>query len=1033
MTVFQVVGVDDERLFRAAQHAEMKEAQRAGALHRAAPRRRDRVHRTQPPFPLGNDDRSRTAGDVVGARASARNEDAEFELRIPGSSGRRIGRVRGDRGNGLRRHQHLRRPAAGAEERGQQGARKEGLAWSTAPVKRNAGIHEYSSCLRGLATPFQGRTGNASRIRHACPAPITLQASRCVPTTTKRPESLTNWESPERSRTRAAFAKICIAAGIGRCGSTRASRPPRNRTRAIATCSNAADRALGRVRSADATRLRLRRAASARRSRQGRRRDRHDRRHGDALRRHPARQRHRLDDDQRARVDPARDSARGRAPPRHSVRQARRHRPERRAQRIRRARDLHLPAAAVDAPCHRRDGVLRERVPHWNTISISGYHIREAGSTALQEIAFTLANAKAYLQAARDAGLAVDASRRASRSSGTRTTTSSKRSPSSAPRARSGRRSCATSSARNDPRSQMLRFHTQTGGSTLTAQEPENNVVRVTLQALAAVLGGTQSLHTNGKDEALGLPTADARPSRCARSRSSPTRAGHRRRRSARRLVLRRVADRRADRARARPDRRDRRDGRRVAAIESGWMQEQIGESAYRAQQAIERGEKVVVGVNRSSSRRRRSRCRSSASTRRSNAIRSRACARSATRATAPRVERRSRVRRTAPRDGEPHAALRRSGRRGRDARRDRGVLRAVFGTHGAGGIAWRADRPRRDRRHRSRGDAAALHADARLQRGLPRDRRRSGHRGGRPAPATRSSSCSGRSTKTRRSRATAARRRRSCTIRRTASPTSRRTPACARRASDRRGASRRARQHDRVPAPQVDRRRADRALPAGRAVNIDPNGGYSTALALSNAVGLRPFLTLALTALAVHLHWLHPSTTYAWMGERNVCIVFGVLAALEFLGDKIPAVDHALHAVHFATKPIAAVLVSGGALASTDPERCRVGYDGGRRPQLARDPRPGGDDPRRVDVVYGWRREPVRQPLRGRSRGCGCRGRRLPSFCRSGTRRSRDNLGGGHASPDRRRLATATGGSGLISENSQAGPLDSARRIPQE
>jgi uncharacterized membrane protein len=102
--------------------------------------------------------------------------------------------------------------------------------------------------------------------------------------------------------------------------------------------------------------------------------------------------------------------------------------------------------------------------------------------------------------------------------------------------------------------------------------------------------------------------------------------------------------------------------------------------------------------------------------------------------------------------------------------------------------------------------------------------------------------------------------------------------------------------------------------------VNFDQNGGYATALALSNAVGLRPFLTLALTALAVHFHWLHPSVTYAWMGERNVCIALGVLAALEFLGDKIPAVDHVLHAVHFATKPIAAVLVSGGALASSDP-----------------------------------------------------------------------------------------------------------------
>jgi hypothetical protein len=108
--------------------------------------------------------------------------------------------------------------------------------------------------------------------------------------------------------------------------------------------------------------------------------------------------------------------------------------------------------------------------------------------------------------------------------------------------------------------------------------------------------------------------------------------------------------------------------------------------------------------------------------------------------------------------------------------------------------------------------------------------------------------------------------------------------------------------------------------VPAGAGVNLDANGGYATALALSNAVGLRPFLTLALTAFAVHLQWLHPSATYAWMGERNVCIVLGVLAVLEFLGDKIPAVDHALHAVHFATKPIAAVLVSGGAMAAADP-----------------------------------------------------------------------------------------------------------------
>ena len=149
-------------------------------------------------------------------------------------------------------------------------------------------------------------------------------------------------------------------------------------------------------------------------------------------------------------------------------------------------------------------------VPQWNTISISGYHIREAGSTAVEEIAFTLSNAKAYLRAAREAGIDLDlvaprisffwnahndffeeiAKFRAARYLWAHIT-----------RDEFG---CT------DPRSQMLRFHTQTGGSTLTAQEPDNNVVRVTLQALAAVLGGTQSLHTNGKDEALALPTAES-------------------------------------------------------------------------------------------------------------------------------------------------------------------------------------------------------------------------------------------------------------------------------------------------------------------------------------------------------------------------------------------------------------------------------------------------------------------------------------------------------------------------------------------
>ena len=155
-------------------------------------------------------------------------------------------------------------------------------------------------------------------------------------------------------------------------------------------------------------------------------------------------------------------------------------------------------------------GYCAQHIPKWNTISISGYHIREAGSTAVQEIAFTLANAIAYVQAAIDAGLDVDdfaprlsffwnghndffeevAKFRASR--------------------RMWHRIMTERFGAKKPASAMLRFHTQTGGSTLTAQQPVNNVVRVALQALAAVMGGTQSLHTNGYDEALSLPTEEA-------------------------------------------------------------------------------------------------------------------------------------------------------------------------------------------------------------------------------------------------------------------------------------------------------------------------------------------------------------------------------------------------------------------------------------------------------------------------------------------------------------------------------------------
>jgi methylmalonyl-CoA mutase N-terminal domain/subunit len=239
-------------------------------------------------------------------------------------------------------------------------------------------------------------------------------------------------------------------------------------------------------------------------------------------------------------------------------------------------------------------------VPQWNTISVSGYHIREAGSTAVEEIAFTLCNAKTYLRAAREAGIPLDevaprisffwnahndffeeiAKFRAARYLWAHITRDEFE--------------C------RDPRSQMLRFHAQTGGSTLTAQEPENNVVRVTLQALAAVLGGTQSLHTNGKDEALALPTAESarvalRTQQIIAYESGVSDvvdpiAGS--------FYVESLTNELIERARKIIEDVDAMGGS-IAAIESGWMQRRIAESAYVAQQEIERGEQVVVGVNR--------------------------------------------------------------------------------------------------------------------------------------------------------------------------------------------------------------------------------------------------------------------------------------------------------------------------------------------------------------------------------------------------------------------------------------------------
>lgn len=239
-------------------------------------------------------------------------------------------------------------------------------------------------------------------------------------------------------------------------------------------------------------------------------------------------------------------------------------------------------------------------LPNFNTISISGYHIREAGATAAQELAFTLGNARAYVRAALDQGLALEEF---------------------APRLsfffachseffeevakfRVARRMWAKimrdEFGAKDARSQMLRFHTQTGGSTLTAQQPDTNVVRTSYQALAAVLGGTQSLHTNALDEALGLPTPDSarlalRTQQVLAFETGVTRAVDP---LAGSYYLEHLSDELEAEATALLGQIDDLGGA-VRAIESGFVTSEIEESAYRQQRLIESGEKVVVGVNR--------------------------------------------------------------------------------------------------------------------------------------------------------------------------------------------------------------------------------------------------------------------------------------------------------------------------------------------------------------------------------------------------------------------------------------------------
>ncbi|HET7482482.1 MAG TPA: methylmalonyl-CoA mutase family protein [Actinomycetota bacterium] len=242
----------------------------------------------------------------------------------------------------------------------------------------------------------------------------------------------------------------------------------------------------------------------------------------------------------------------------------------------------------------------RDRLPRWNTISISGYHMREAGCTAVQEVAFTIADGIAYVEAAIAAGLEVDdfaprlsfffachmnffeevAKFRAAR--------------------RLWARVMKERFGATNPKSMMLRFHTQTGGATLTAQQPENNIVRTALEALAAVMGGTQSLHTNSFDEALALPSEKAarialRTQQVIASESGvvdsvdPLGGA---------WMLESMTDEIEERARQYLDKIDGMGGA-VEAIETGWMKREIEDSAYAIAQGIESGERTVVGVNK--------------------------------------------------------------------------------------------------------------------------------------------------------------------------------------------------------------------------------------------------------------------------------------------------------------------------------------------------------------------------------------------------------------------------------------------------
>ncbi|MGI8893601.1 MAG: acyl-CoA mutase large subunit family protein [Bacteroidia bacterium] len=240
-----------------------------------------------------------------------------------------------------------------------------------------------------------------------------------------------------------------------------------------------------------------------------------------------------------------------------------------------------------------------KELPRWNTISVSGYHIREAGSTAAQELAFTLANGKAYLQAAISKGLDINVfSKRISFFFNAHNNLFEE-----VAKFRAARKLWAQITKElgaTDPRAQLLRFHTQTGGSTLTAQQPINNIVRVTIQALSAVLGGTQSLHTNGFDEAIALPTEEAARTALRTQQIIANESG--------------VADtvdplggsyfienltaeleKKAQEYISKIDAM----GGAVKAIEQGYIQQEIASAAYEYQRQIEKEEKIIVGQNK--------------------------------------------------------------------------------------------------------------------------------------------------------------------------------------------------------------------------------------------------------------------------------------------------------------------------------------------------------------------------------------------------------------------------------------------------